>query len=99
MELRQLLYFVAVAEEQQFTRAAVRVSIAQPAISYQIKLLETELGEILFHRDRRSVELTQAGEALLPHARSALAAVDRARGAVASVRGLLTGTLRVGIVR
>jgi DNA-binding transcriptional LysR family regulator len=99
MDIRQLSYFVAVAEEQQFTRAAIRVSVAQPAISHQIRRLEAELGETLFHRDQRAARLTAAGEALLPHARAAIAALDNGREAVASVRGLLRGTLKVGVVR
>jgi DNA-binding transcriptional LysR family regulator len=99
MDVRQLSYFVAVAEEQQFTRAAMRVSVAQPAVSYQIRRLEAELGEPLFRRDQRVARLTEAGRALLPHARAAIAAVERGRDVVASLRGLLHGTLRVGIVR
>jgi DNA-binding transcriptional LysR family regulator len=97
MDLRQLSYFVAVAEEGQFTRAAVRVSVAQPAVSAQVRRLERELGEALFHRDRREVSLTDAGEALLPHARAALAAAERGRDTIASLRGMLHGRLRVGI--
>ncbi len=73
MDLRQLSYFVAVAEEGQVTRAAVRVSVAQPAVSAQIRRLERELGEPLFHRDQRGVRLAEAGAALLPHALAALA--------------------------
>src|SRR4051794_9214175 len=98
MELRQLRYFVAVADETHFTRAAERLSIAQPAISQQIRRLEGELGERLFVRDRRSVALTSAGEALLPHARAALAQVEDGRAAVAALRGLVTGRLDVGLV-
>src|SRR5262249_34381377 len=74
MELRQLTYFVAVAEERNFTRAAERIPIAQPAISQQIRRLEAELGEHLFIRDRRGARLTPAGQALLPHARTTLQA-------------------------
>src|SRR5687768_8769938 len=97
MELRQLSYLVAVAEEGQVTRAAERVSVAQPAISAQIRRLERELGETLFHRDQRGVTLTAAGEAFLPHARAALAAVARGRETVAAMRGLLEGRLSVGV--
>jgi DNA-binding transcriptional LysR family regulator len=63
MDLRQLWYFVAVAEEGQITRAATRVSVAQPAVSAQIRRLERELGEAMFNRDQRS-SLTGAGEAV-----------------------------------
>src|SRR5262249_5500365 len=98
MELRQLAYFVAVVAEAHFTRAAERLHIAQPAVSQQIQRLESELGERLLHRDRRTVTLTAAGEALLPHARAALAQVEHGREAVAALRGLVTGHLRVGLV-
>ena len=98
MELRQLAYFVAVVDEAHFTRAAERLRIAQPAVSQQIRRLEAELGERLLHRDRRTVALTSAGEALLPYARAALAQVENGRQAVAALRGLVTGQLRVGLV-
>jgi DNA-binding transcriptional LysR family regulator len=97
MDLRQLSYFVAVADEGQFTRAAIRVSVAQPAVSAQIRRLERELGEPLLDRDQRAVTLTAAGEALLPHARAALAAAQRGRDTIASLRGLLHGRLRIGV--
>jgi DNA-binding transcriptional LysR family regulator len=98
MELRQLAYFVAVVDEAHFTRAAERLRIAQPAVSQQIRRLEAELGERLLHRDRRRVALTSAGEALLPYARAALAQAEHGRQAVAALRGLVTGQLRVGLV-
>jgi DNA-binding transcriptional LysR family regulator len=97
MDLRQLSYFVAVAEEGQVTRAAMRVIVAQPAVSAQIRRLEHELGEPLFHREQRGVRLTQAGEALLPHARAALAAAERGQETIASLRGVLHGRLRIGV--
>ena len=99
MELRQLAYFVAVAEERNFTRAAQRIPIAQPAISQQIHRLESELSEALFVRDRRGTRLTPAGEALLPHARATLASAENAREAVTALSGLLTGRLAFGFVQ
>jgi DNA-binding transcriptional LysR family regulator len=72
MNLAQLTYVVAAAEEETFTAAAARVHVAQPAISQQIAQLERELGERLFDRSERRVRLTPAGEAFLPHARAAL---------------------------
>src|SRR5436190_10730289 len=99
MELRQLAYFLAIAEERNFTRAARRIPIAQPAISQQIHRLESELSEKLFVRDRRGIRLTPAGEALLPHAQAMLANADHAREAVAAVRGLLSGRLAFGFVQ
>jgi DNA-binding transcriptional LysR family regulator len=98
MELRQLTYFVAITEERNFTRAAQRIPIAQPAISQQIRRLESELGERLFVRDRRGITLTAAGEALLPHARAMLADAEHAREAMAALSGLHTGRLAFGFV-
>ncbi|GAA1749967.1 MULTISPECIES: LysR family transcriptional regulator [Streptomonospora] len=96
MELRQLEYFVAVAEERHFTRAAQRVLVAQSGLSASIRSLERELGARLFVRSTRRVELTDAGRALLPEARHVLAKVSGAHDAVAAVQGLLRGTLTVG---
>jgi DNA-binding transcriptional LysR family regulator len=98
MELRQLEYFVAVAEEQNFTRAAQRVHVAQPAVSAQIQRLERELGQPLLDRSRRTVRLTAAGEAALPYARAALAAVADVRTAVDELTDLVRGTVTIGTV-
>jgi DNA-binding transcriptional LysR family regulator len=99
MELRQLSYFVTIAEERSFTRAAERVRIAQPAISQQIQRLEREVGEPLFDRVQRGARLTPAGQALLPHARAALAAAQQGQQAITALRGLLTGRIRLGTVQ
>jgi DNA-binding transcriptional LysR family regulator len=94
MELRQLRYFVAVAEELHFARASKRLHIAAPSLSQQIKSLEASLGTSLFVRDRRHVELTAAGRMLLPDAREILDLAARAQRRVAGT----TGPLRVGYV-
>lgn len=96
MELRHLEYFVAVAEERNFTRAAARVHVVQSAVSATIKVLERELGTPLLERDSKRVNLTDAGIALLPKARLTLDAARDAREAVSQVRGGLRGTLRIG---
>ncbi|MFJ8691996.1 LysR family transcriptional regulator [Streptomyces roseolilacinus] len=98
MELRQLEYFVAVAEEQNFTRAAERVHISQSGVSAQIRRLERELGAELFDRSARTVTLTVAGKAALEHARAALAAAVALGRAVDEVTGLVRGRLTVGMV-
>lgn len=98
MELRQLEYFVAVAEEANFTRAAERVRISQSGVSAQIQRLERELGATLFDRSSRAIKLTDAGRSMLVHAREALASADAARHAVREVTGLLRGRLVLGMV-
>ncbi|GAA2127754.1 LysR family transcriptional regulator [Actinomadura napierensis] len=99
MDLRQLEHFVAVAEELHFTRAAARVHIVQSSLSSSIGALERELGARLFTRTNRRVALTEAGRALLPSARRALAAAESGRDAVAGVRGLVRGRLTVGAIQ
>lgn len=98
MELRQLEYFVAVASEQNFTRAAARLHVAQPGISAQIRQLERELGQPLLDRSGRVTTLTEAGQAVLPFARAALGAAAGARVAVDELAGLLRGHVAVGMV-
>jgi DNA-binding transcriptional LysR family regulator len=96
MELRHLEYFVAVAEELSFTRAAQRLHVVQSGVSNAIATLERELGATLFDRDRHAVALTEAGRALLPEARATLAAARAAADAVAETAAGLRGTLSVG---
>lgn len=98
VDLRQLEYFVAVAEEASFTRAAVRVHISQSGVSAQVRRLEDELGAPLIDRSGRRATLTAAGAAALAPARAALAAAERVRRGVDDVNGLLRGTLAVGMV-
>jgi DNA-binding transcriptional LysR family regulator len=98
MEIRQLEYFIAVAEEANFTRAAARVHISQSGVSAQIRQLEHDLGAPLIDRSGRTASLTTAGAAALDRARAVLAAVDAVRQAVDEVNGLLRGRLVVGMV-
>jgi DNA-binding transcriptional LysR family regulator len=98
MELRQLEYFVAVAEEANFTRAAGRVHISQSGVSAQIRALERELGAELIDRSGGTATLTTAGQAALPQARATLAAAGSVKQSVDDVTGLLRGSLSVGMV-
>src|SRR5580698_2625048 len=92
----QLEYFVAVAEEGQFTRAAERLHVAQPSISAQIRRLEKTLGAPLFHRGPGPVTLTDAGQALLPLARRVLADLAEVVQGVADLESLQRGRVAIG---
>ncbi|MFE8948974.1 LysR substrate-binding domain-containing protein [Streptomyces sp. NPDC007856] len=96
MELRHLQHFVAVAEDQHFTRAAERLMVSQSGLSASIRALERELRAPLFVRTTRRVTLTEAGRALLVEAERILAQVRAAHEAVAAVQGVLRGTLALG---
>jgi len=96
MDLRQLRYFVAVAEELNFTRAAQRLHMAQPPLSTQIRGFEEELGAPLFVRDKRRVHLTQAGHGLLGRARAILAAAEEAKAATRNAAAGRTGRVAMG---
>lgn len=96
MELRHLKYFVAVAEEQNVTRAAARLHVSQPPLSRQIHDLEDELGVSLFERGAKSIRLTEAGRLFLPEARAVLERADQAAAAVKNLGSGLTGELNVG---
>jgi DNA-binding transcriptional LysR family regulator len=97
MEIRQLRYLVALAEERHFTRAAARASVAQPALSRQIRSLELELGVPLVDRTSRRVALTPAGERLVERARRVLAEVEAARADALDLRELLHGRVSFGV--
>src|SRR5690349_21039473 len=96
VELNQLRYFEAVARHLHFTRAADELHVAQPSVSQQLGKLERELGTRLFHRMKRRVALTPAGEAFLPRARRLLADLEEARAEVQELTGLRKGHLGIG---
>src|SRR5215510_10652648 len=96
MELHQLTYFESVSRHLHFTRAAEELHVAQPSVSQQIRKLEHELGTPLFHRMKRHVALTEAGQTFLPHARAVLQRLEEARVEVQELSGMRKGTLAVG---
>jgi len=96
MELRHLRYFLAVADQRHFTRAARKLGMAQPPLSQQIRQLEGEVGAALFARGARGVTLTPAGEAFLPHAEAAVREAGRASVAARRVTRGDLGTVRIG---
>jgi DNA-binding transcriptional LysR family regulator len=98
MDLRQLRYLVALADERNFTRAAAREHIAQPALSQQIRRLESEAGVTLVERTTRRVAITDAGELLVARARRILAEIDAARSELEALRGVQTGHVVVGAI-
>ena len=98
MNLKQLTYFVAVAEELHFGRAAERLGMAQPPLSRQIKKVEEELGAILFNRGRSSISLTQAGERLLERGRSILSQIEDTKLEIQRLGQGAEGRLRIGFV-
>jgi len=97
MELRHLRYFVAIAEERSFTRAAERLWIAQPGLSTQIRRLEAELGVQLFTRHTRGVDLTEAGSLFLSRAQETLAAAELATCTGRDIEDGVVGSLRIGL--
>ncbi|MFG3289251.1 LysR family transcriptional regulator [Streptomyces sp. NPDC048179] len=98
MDLRQMEYAVAIADELNFTRAAVRCRIGQSGLSHQITQLEREVGTRLFERTSRSVRLTQAGQTFVACARRVLKAVQEMQAEIASLDGPVRGRLRIGSV-
>jgi DNA-binding transcriptional LysR family regulator len=96
MELRQLRYLVALAEERNFTRAASAEHVAQPALSQQIRRLEDELGLAMVERTTRRVSLTDAGELLVVRARRILAELEAAESELQALRGMYTGHVTIG---
>ncbi len=97
MEIRQLRYFINVAETRSFSEASRQCFLSQSAISQQIKLLEEELGTQLFLRSTHVVSLTEAGEELLPLARQALKSFETCQEHMSGIRGLITGQLNIGL--
>jgi DNA-binding transcriptional LysR family regulator len=95
VNLRQLEYFVVIAQEGSFTRASERLLVAQPSLSQQIRALESELGGSLLERLPRGVRLTMAGQSFLPEAQAAISHADRARRSARMAFGLESGQLAI----
>ncbi|MFW2712068.1 LysR family transcriptional regulator, partial [Acinetobacter baumannii] len=98
MELRHLRYFITVAEELNFSKAALKLYTAQPSLSQQIKDLEEDVGVRLLNRTKRKVELTEEGEVFLEHARLTLAQADKAVAMARQVSKAKQQLLRIGFV-
>ena len=98
MEIHQLRYFVAVADEGSFSRAAAREHVAQPSLSQQIQKLEAEMGQRLFDRLPRSVVLTEAGKCFLEYARKILVEIAEARRCLDDLKHDIAGRLTVGAI-
>jgi LysR family hydrogen peroxide-inducible transcriptional activator len=98
MEIHQLRYFVAVADEGSFSRAAAKVRVAQPSLSQQIQKLEADVGQPLFDRLPRSVVLTEAGVCFIDYARQILSAIGDARRCVDELKGAVGGRLAIGAI-
>lgn len=97
MELRHLRYFLAVADERSFTRAAERLHVTQPTLSHQIKQLETLVGTVLFERGGKDVELTAAGHMFKPYCERVLKELEASALAISELEGLMRGTLRMAV--
>lgn len=98
MELRQLQYLVDVVDERSFTRAAAKAHVAQPGVSAQIRQLERELGQTLLDRSGGAVQPTDVGQAIIPYARTALAAIASIRETTDALAGLVRGHVTLGMV-
>src|ERR1700691_6465951 len=98
MEIQQLRYACAVADTGNFSRAAERCQVAQPSLSQQVLKLEEDLGAKLFDRLGRSVSLTEAGRAFIPHARRILEQMDQARASVSDKNADFRGSVAVGVI-
>src|SRR5689334_24985365 len=99
MEMHQIRYFLAVADELNFTRAAEKCNVTQPSLTRAIKLLEDELGGPLFHRERNNTHLTELGRRVEPHLRRVADAVSIAREEAGSFAKLAAPVLRLGVAQ